>query len=586
MQLLDMTWRKLSDATYKIGRYEFNVDSLTSGEFITLAFNSITNLVYGTQMNTYVSTGEPELSAVRWRYDLIHKSFMGDDAIYIYGCMTAPTAREISFLRDSAVKVAVSDGLALKMNKVDISHGDYEYLKVDIKYGYLLERSSILQLLGSEKKAHLQSPIDVMLSYKQFMLTAIKRGFNVDALFRLYKATWLFARKVRGRSRHKYYPGYLPYYSLYVPICLKGVGCLVDSLFGSNVDAIIAYRARGRFRRALNYTAEVLRNLKSTARRDLARRALKTGLHAAGIEYLKENMNPKKAEWAADALSNLDKFHVKIPVHYLNAPEKRIEIAVRDSNRLAGYDFEKRAELVQKHISQYVPLKSSSYLNVTDYIHDKIPWVRDIEFVEGPVLDKKLTVSYIPGLDPLLRERYMQIGYSTGAHAVVAKVERILGELRRDPEFPSFMTSEYIISVLSDPKVTGNPDLMASSLIALGIDPRVGAKIVAEFGKIFGLRALMDKMSYFSLGDAVSVEFNVGRIGRDRFVTVPEMNPRTADLFSSLCALYEITKPLSEPVRHVRLRANIDMITTLRYDNAIKFSLLTHDAKPLPEQWY
>jgi len=113
----------------------------------------------------------------------------------------------------------------------------YEYLKVMIICGYEIPRLSTLQLITSEKYTLNVTALEMIRSYSQLLTTYVDRGGSIDFACRLLCVTWCFKRIVVNRKTKINYP--YPFFLLYSPICLGGVGRIPYSIYGASLDALI-----------------------------------------------------------------------------------------------------------------------------------------------------------------------------------------------------------------------------------------------------------------------------------------------------------------------------------------------------------
>jgi hypothetical protein len=546
-------WTKLRGAYFKTGGTLLKVDQVLSGEFITLGINNMTNAANNATFWSLLRVEYPDLAN---KIRVLKTGFTGDDMeqnVRIAGDVMpsteALTTVEIQRLLNVSAVNAHNNGLLLKELASDVRSLRAEYLKVNLIGGRYWTNAARLHIFASEKQASFADPISLIRAYKSFLATTLVRCGSMNFFERVLIASWLVKRRVLGRVRGVPSGALLPFFALYTPGELGGVGHLPGAIHMPQVDALIAYQSVGGMRVGINRATQMLKSLDTASGRKAAEFVIESGAFDKGIKFIRDNLLPGTIESAESADRELAKKGItKLPFpKYTETPEWLVTRLIADSPKLV----ELQKEIKLNNISA---LKTYSTFDFddNDYLDVAFPWVKYVQLELGDVIPRLTQDSCVIGPDLMGRERIARYGASPLSNEARRSPEQFFRLLRQDREFPSFVRPEQIASYIAHSGIGGDQSTIVQVLMRSGASLNTAVGVAQEIvSNIHTFMYLDDQRGYGASGDFIQM-LDLSMRSHDRVVSMPNLtfNMTLATSLKTFAMAYSVSQ---YPPRFVRL---------------------------------
>lgn len=567
------------------------VDQLTSGEFITLFFNSMTNKALTRQIK------DKSLDVLEIRNCLsFWKNFiMGDDSTMFWKIINVAgySTELLMLLSKVAIACGVASGFVLNFLKTATRVFYYEYLKKRAIYGYLIPLL-LVQVFSSERSDADRYPIELLISYCSKLAQVAGRGGDSTLISRIIMYTWMHKAiriqtkdvDMKGRRvTEQYYP---PLAVLWLPISMGGIGQIPWCPYSPSKDALIAYytTVMPEFKLLLNKAAHIVKvpkeNVKSEISRMLYKRKLRMMINdepmveriplAPGLTYLNnpEIMPISRRKAASKAYHELLAIGIKVPksLYYNNFAESRIEKAVSGApqlNVLETLSKNRMAKMFLRNVSTYAG---------EDLIDIQFPWVKRMRFIPLDLLDQKM-----PNPNPFAYADLRTfvcicaIGLAARENIFSLRPSVFLNILRKDPYFPRHLTEEQIFFFLTQPRLVWDQQFILKGLLAIGARPDLAEIVSARIYENLAQFLFMLNSQTFSFNDELGVLLDLSSENHARILEVVELpNPSIMSLLKEMGMLFAFIDGFrNNEWRRVRIEVSQDIIPELMRDLVGKY---------------
>jgi len=540
IRLIKYVWNKYNGAIFQFGKVNLSLSQVYSGEFITLAFNNMTNAAYGQYFSDQLKDKHPEVHA---KLKNEKEELQGDDATDSFRLVDKKLdVKEISSLLKTAETSAASVGLEINAKKGGISYTRHEYCKRWEHAGMCGAQSQGPQLGGAENGSVLYSGISYISSLKGYMITHHSRGAKHIFLFRYIHAVWMFrsiiltsdaskrgdsrtSRRVSKRKGERVEHDitkdtYYPFDCLYLPLSMGGIGLSRYGLVSVNCDALIIHDALHDqpFRERLNNARWTIAGNIPRLRHNAAKKLIKKGVFDKGINYLKQHQIYERIENQESGERYLGS---KIVTKYLNglkyteAPKSTIQRSIQDNPSLNDLDYYQRDFIAAS-------IKERGRITEKDFLAQH-SWLADLDFTPIALLDKVLPFNPFVGQDELANSIYEHIGLSSDADPVLIDPSIFLNELRKDPYFPRAVQPETIVDILSSPEIAGDTEKMAAVLAVMGVRNDIASSLLSNLEDRINSFMFFSVAHMFSMNDDLLKELDFSQSNLERVVEIPEI---------------------------------------------------------------
>lgn len=494
-EVVELIWEKYRALYFSVKSFEenivFKLQQVNSGEYPTLAINSMTNEAYWRVLIRSINNYGKD------HFYLNDHKIMGDDSI---GTAYVPqpeamTALMFQRIKDIMTGIADRSGLLLKPAATILTFGYYEYLKNIIRFGWVNPRVGVIGMISAEKAGLHEFIVTQMISYRQKCATAEGRGYKRSFLVRWINALWLVKRAVHDRMTRA--RTILPFFTLYTPMKLGGIGMLPKTVLGSNNDLIIALMSTGFNRKMINDAAWIMNDTASGEKGELAKQLYRTGIFKKSEDFLSQVRDHKAYLSGKEAIRTLMEKGVPLPPYHV---DNVIQMTIRKTIETAP---------TLKKLNQGITSRRLQEINNRspedgDLLRAAYPWLKGIivDLVDEEI---KPVMEHCPirGLDPIVQKVICRFGVSGTGDVYMNKVERILAKLRQNDEFPSFITVEAFMSIMSRPALFMNEQNAILTLMAMGVPGSKATIAVKDLYHQTGSMRYAQISDMYSLGGGV-----------------------------------------------------------------------------------
>jgi len=528
VELVQTVWgdNMTKDVLYEIGSAEqkrvIHVDWLSSGEFVTLAYNNYTNranfIDYVTQLSA-TPVGE--------QLTLDFSELMGDDQISFWRA-TKWDATSYDAMVTKFAEVTASNGLAINKFKTVTRKHFYEYLKNTFCAGYYIPRLHI-QPLASERLTPEQDPIPIFRGYKAKINTLVARGMPNDIAMRLLQSQWLIKRSLKvynSQERQDTKRVYLDAFILYTPNAYGGVGLHPHTPLSASCDVPFVYQLTdelAEWRKPIEHAAYVVSQNKATG--------LKTAVSKAA-------MSNKAELWVGEGWQRGSVFEPGLNEFRKSMPGDRRALS-RDLEGKFGRDFgnysyEKMPERALRHeiegdaaltvlelASRTINAGPMMEAGMSDGFIDvlsKFEYVRGIKVQENARLTPKDSVSFNPILDDKCDAALKFFGHTGSDMIYNLRPTRAFSVLSRDFYWRRDIPAEELARLLSDPRFFSDTAAAADLLIYMGAQPDLANVAVQRFFNSMSAYELASRFGSMSMEDSFMPIFDRSQEAYDRIV--------------------------------------------------------------------
>jgi hypothetical protein len=565
-EVVDFIWNKYREAWFKVGFTKVMLNQLLSGEFITLPFNTITNLV-----NAEYTEGLLIINGIMKKIALRFTSLLGDDAVKVYEIISniCHTDDEdlIREMMTIIIKGAADNGFKLSETKSALRRHWYEYQKVAVLWGYHIPRVQVIQLICGEKINTSVSTLEVMASYANFIITFISRGGQPIFCDRLIKASWIVKRTLVDKTgsvkggKKTYYE--YPYYALYVPRSLGGIGRFPGILLGASIDALIAILAEGAVRDAINRSAHAIKIPRSDFRRMAAKDLLNSGQLDKGIKFQKANMDKGRVKAAKEASDTLKHYNINLEhfPSYAETVEQQIGFVLQNSTNFATLDYDNKSNDARL-LRMVTPWPGN------DLLDEKYPWLHTVTLQKTDTLDKLHDVCPIAGLQVEMADTLNYLGISRSTAGGRMNPTTLFEKLTADPLFPKYLRPEFIIELISRPEILMNQAAIQLVLVRMGASMRDATNVASNVHNNMDLFLFFSNSKNFSANDDLGRWINFTAPNLKRVVDVPVVGPNhfLTQMLNNLAMTYAY---VSAPMSPTRVKLNVEASQLMIMDTMI-----------------
>lgn len=352
-----------------------DLDQVFSGEFLTAAINTITNLSnwqYSVKKVKQLAIDEG-MTSILQKIDLESTNYqvLGDDFVTIMEQKAELTSTEITWLADKLELCAGDNGLKINATKASIGRTYYEYLKKKCRYGYGVPRILQMQLFCGEK-LNSKQPIQQMISgYAQTVYEWISRGGSLDRGLDIILFTFIIRGNVRYKDKDVLKQVQFPIETLFLPKDCGGIAYSPFSCVGAARDNFIPFYYGPTDIDRLIYAAEILHTRTNNVRDELAESIIKSGFVDFGLSIYETRNRTEKGRQRVTASVNasklLDEYKVGYPVEWgvIREPYRTVKRAVKDipqAYEVAFLEYSKvvremqaNEKMLEKHYAKQIP---------------------------------------------------------------------------------------------------------------------------------------------------------------------------------------------------------------------------------------
>jgi hypothetical protein len=517
-----------------------NVESLRSGELITLASNTLNNR-----------------ANFRAFFDLYHPEFMyllrlriqGDDSNMIMKMVPGAvfTSEKYEELVSTFQGVSNANGLLVNKNKVLTRLSLSEFLQVTSWFGVFCPKP-VVQAVGSEKVSRTIGITDQIIADISKNATLVERGLDEALMRRKSIWTWAWKRSLRNSRERDYDDSYfMPCAGLFLPGTSKGCDMLPWTTLGPNNSTVLVafLDAHPEWKEMMERISSIMNVPVPNLRREVAR---KINSDAPGIyprdpmkigrQYLQSTMKQSRIAGSEEAYHYLrdnniidlgDKRYSRYPVVYLDT-------ALSQNKNLRELDFESKFKAVHLMIDNAIRAVRRPY-------NTDCEWVSAFEYAFEDEVETLLPPEITPfdGMDWKIRELHRYVGYNQSRHVFDVRISKLLSILYQDPDFRRDIQEDQLIAILARPNVLSSTTAVFKTLIAIGAREDLAAIVANKFSSAAGRYAALSSISGMSLTGPCLNSLDLSREGMLRltgpfYITTPDLR----DLMTLQCAAMSI----------------------------------------------
>jgi hypothetical protein len=504
------------------GNSLLQINSVLSGEFMTLSFNGLTNRALQRSHRAKESYWKEEL-------DFTYTQIVGDDVVGLFKKLVdEPTKEAITDYLQSRVLAAAHDGQELNKLKIDFRKFFYTFLKIRCLYGFLIPQTQI-QIIASERPKVGYLPVQTMTGYSSIISLAVERGFPMVLMRRLRYFTWLLMSRVRHQPPGGYPIEFYPYENaLYGPHKIGLPGCHPKALVGASYDALVydTYKNNKEIKDQVNGAAylfktpeekladaivsELILGRGTRISHDKGPQMKVDGFRNGIRDYANLIPNSVKQR-AASAISVLEKEYPGAPplgnMSLLKAPVAGARANVQNIGEIAKIRNKERLNLMVKPFPNEPP-------NVVDQEFD---WVFFLK------LERKARVERVfegptPWItcDETLQES-VRVFDASGRSPSVLDPNSLDKALRRNEYFGSYITAEQVIDYLSRPYFLTRPKSRFFALVGMGVEPANANKLINSMSGGLGSYEVAKASKGFSFSGSFTSNLKFDAANMKRF---------------------------------------------------------------------
>jgi hypothetical protein len=428
------------------------------------------------------------------------------------------------------------NGMKANASKINKGKCRFEFLKKSGLFGYLNPRVAQIQLEDAEKNANADSPIEKMQGRLGLLREYIFRGGSTIYSCLRALIEWNFVRSVRA-------PGgvviEIPYIALFASISDGGVGMVPWSITEPNASTVIENTI---YPDAVQFMADLYRwsHIHRTVKAESIEPEIDFEQFDETIMHIKRNEDSSIVQTSMAASERLKILGYEDRSTYTRRHRRMVEGVIKENPAF------RRIRVSQKVADFRV--RAEAWNDTSDVPAPMMP--RLWEWYFGEELDD-IIVDFVP-LDVHLRRWLRQIGSSTAGGARAASLQRVLGKVLNDPDFPSQVpgnTAEAIAKTLLENGLT-TKEAISDLLLSRGGKPEaVDAAATALSNDLTGLLFMSQSTAISTISDGI---VNKSRSNMERIVDysgVPGL------MEAGLLVGFSICK--SQPIWHRRRRVHI-----------------------------
>jgi hypothetical protein len=475
-----------------------DVDSLRSGELITLASNTLNNRA---NFDAWMHKFDP-----KYMY-LLRIRIQGDDSNLAYKMVPGAmmTVSRYNELVESFQAVSNGNGLLVKKEKFVMRFFFSEFLQVTSFYGVFCPKP-IVQPFGSEKVSRTIGILDQVRSDMGKSATLVERGLPHDLMVR--KLFWTFAwkRSIRDAKMRAADDSYfLPMPTLFLPLAAGGVGMLPWTILSPNAGTVIVafLDTHPEWREMMERCAAIATVPIPNRRRDVARvmnsdSPLVSPIDPfkVGREYLRSTMPEariRNSEVAYNWL--LDNKIVDLgSKRYSQYPLTYLDSALAQNKNLRELDFESKTLAVSSMINTAMKGLRRPY-------NTDCEWVSGFTYEFLDEVDSILPSEITPfdAMDDKVVELHRRVGYLRSNELYTMRPARLLGILYQDPYFRRDIQEDDFVKLLSGNKILNSITAIKAVLVAVGARQDLATIVANMFTSSVARHSAMANLSGMSL---------------------------------------------------------------------------------------
>jgi len=221
-----------------VKKLEFTLDQLLSGENLTLVLNNMTNRA----MDSLIKKNYPDMFNGKLGIINILNRYLGDDSISFWEVTEKFNEKTYKQISENYAEQAANESMDLNAIKTVTLRWKYEYLKIQIIYGWFIPRKLQISTLFSESCDRMSTGSDMLRIYSAICASSCARGASLSySLNLLITAQALFFRINPKSSVVSAIQ--LPIKTMFIPLSMGGAGIVNYKAGVANGDILIYQEA-------------------------------------------------------------------------------------------------------------------------------------------------------------------------------------------------------------------------------------------------------------------------------------------------------------------------------------------------------
>lgn len=237
---------------------------------------------------------------------------------------------------------------------------------------------------------------------------------------------------------------------------------------------------------------------------------------AKGKEFVKKHViDGVRYKLALEAEKFLEAQGISLPrSRYTNFTRELLSQSISGNSKLGQLEADSKSRMGAKY-------EARARKKIGDRYGAKYGWMQSIRLKETTNdLTNVLAMCPIAGLDPMISNLYLKIGYSTSKNVFEFHPERLLSFLRRDPKFPRFLTADNVFAIMSKPEIVYFEQNAYHMLICLGLDQKIAAEALSMFRSRGEMYKMLTEASIVSSNDHICGILDLSRTSYNRMVSL------------------------------------------------------------------
>jgi hypothetical protein len=199
-------------------------------------------------------------------------------------------------------------------------------------------------------------------------------------------------------------------------------------------------------------------------------------------------------------------------------------------------------EEFENYISDIIPHSNEVFKN---YIYEKYSWQKPLYFEyvdeEIPYLHEDVPIC---GVSPDIVDLMRRVGISSRGDESIIRLTKMAAQLVHSSHMPPDITSEVLVSLLSNPAISSSPDNIMNALISMGASTSEAASFAINFYEVVSKYLMVSTSRSFSTQDQIIGYLNLTYASIKRIVDFsPLSNPSLERYLTGLAVLYALINP-------------------------------------------